>query len=219
LISPGSLARTGDARGRFDFVYLACLANMAVMAAADEAGLKHMVATCVAHISGPIALRYPRSEGVGIEMPERGEPPPIGKARVISEGTHIAILSLGIRSAEALKAEGSADAWAVDDGGGPALRQAARPRPDCRSRRQSRSVVDTWGRASGGLGTHALTLLADAGALDRGLNVSTLTHPDRFQDQDKPERLHPQGGLDAAGIAAGAIQALRPAAKVESLRA
>ena len=90
--------------GAFDVAYLSCLPNMTVMAAADEAELKHMVATCAAHNSGPIALRYPRGEGVGIEMPEHGEPLPIGKGRVLREGTRIALLSLGSRLAEALTA-------------------------------------------------------------------------------------------------------------------
>ena len=90
--------------GAFDVAYLACLPNMTVMAAADEAELVHMVATCAAHDSGPIALRYPRGEGVGVEMPERGVPLPIGKGRVLREGSRIAILSLGTRLAEALKA-------------------------------------------------------------------------------------------------------------------
>ena len=90
--------------GSFDVAYLACLPNMTVMAAADEAELVHMVATCAAHDSGPIALRYPRGEGVGVDMPERGEPLPIGKGRVLREGSHIAILSLGTRLAEALEA-------------------------------------------------------------------------------------------------------------------
>ena len=90
--------------GAFDVAYLACLPNMTVMAAADEAELVHMVATCAAHDSGPIALRYPRGEGVGVEMPERGEPLEIGKGRVLREGSRIAILSLGTRLAEALEA-------------------------------------------------------------------------------------------------------------------
>ena len=90
--------------GAFDVAYLACLPNMMVMAAADEAELVHMVATAAAHDGGPIALRYPRGEGVGVDMPERGEPLPIGKGRVVREGSRIAILSLGTRLAEALKA-------------------------------------------------------------------------------------------------------------------
>ena len=96
--------------GSFDVAYLACLPNMVVMAAADEAELVHMVATAAAHDDGPIALRYPRGEGVGVDMPERGEPLEIGKGRVVREGTRIAILSLGTRLAEALKAAEDLDA-------------------------------------------------------------------------------------------------------------
>src|SRR5256714_6701604 len=90
--------------GAFDIAYLACLPNMVVMAAADEAELKHMVATCAAHDSGPIALRYPRGEGVGVDMPERGEVLPIGKGRILQQGSRIALLSLGTRLGEAQKA-------------------------------------------------------------------------------------------------------------------
>ncbi|WP_280513941.1 transketolase C-terminal domain-containing protein, partial [Salinarimonas ramus] len=90
--------------GSFDVAYLGCLPNFTIMAAADEAELVHMVATAAAHDTGPIALRYPRGEGVGVEMPERGVPLPIGKGRVVKEGTRVALLSLGTRLAEALAA-------------------------------------------------------------------------------------------------------------------
>ncbi len=117
--------------GAFDVAYLACLPNMTVMAAADEAELVHMVATAAAHDSGPIALRYPRGEGVGVDMPERGEPLEIGKGRVLREGRRIAILSLGTRLAEALEGgRGPCRARTFDDGRRCALRQAARSRTD-----------------------------------------------------------------------------------------
>ena len=206
--------------GAFDVAYLACLPNMTVMAAADEAELKHMVATCVAHDSGPIALRYPRGEGVGIEMPERGVPLPIGKGRVICEGKRIAILSLGTRLAEALKAAEELEARGLSTTVADA--RFAKPLDrdlilDLAANHEVLLTVEEG--AAGGFGSHVLTLLSDAGALDRGLKVRTLTLPDRYQDQDKPEKLYAQAGLDAAGILARALQALGPAAKVASIRA
>ena len=128
--------------GAFDIAYLACLPNMVVMAAADEAELKHMVATCVAHNSGPIALRYPRGEGVGVDMPERGEPLEIGKGRIVREGTRIAhpvARHAARRSAEGGRGAGGARPF--DDGRRRALRQAARPRADPQARRQARGAA------------------------------------------------------------------------------
>ncbi len=126
--------------GAFDIAYLACLPNMTVMAAADEAELMHMVATAAAHDSGPIALRYPRGDGVGVELPSAGQALPIGKGRILREGSRIAILSLGTRLAEALKAaEELADARPLDHRRRRAVRQAARPRTDPAPRRRSRA--------------------------------------------------------------------------------
>ena len=117
--------------GAFDVAYLACLPNMVVMAAADEAELVHMVATAAAHDGGPIALRYPRGEGVGVELPERGQPLPIGKGRILREGSRIAILSLGTRLAEASEGGRRAGgARTIDHRRRRAFRQAPRPRAD-----------------------------------------------------------------------------------------
>src|SRR5271170_2254934 len=205
--------------GAFDVAYLTCLPNMTVMAAADEAELVHMVATCAVHDSGPIALRYPRGEGVGVEMPERGEPLEIGKGRVLREGSRIAILSLGTRLAEALEAAEDltarglsttvADArFAKPIDGELVLRLAA-----------SHEVLLTVAEgAEGGFGAHVLSLLAAAGVLDTGLKIRTLTLPDVFQDQDKPDRLFSAAGLDAKAIFAKATEALGPGAMVASLR-
>jgi 1-deoxy-D-xylulose-5-phosphate synthase len=205
--------------GAFDVAYLACLPNMTVMAAADEAELVHMIATCAAHDSGPIALRYPRGEGVGVEMPERGEPLEIGKGRVLREGSRIAILSLGTRLAEALVA--AEDLAALGLSTTVADARFAKPidRELVLRLAASHEVLLTVEEgAAGGFGAHVLGLLAEAGALDTGLRIRTLTLPDVFQDQDKPDRLYAAAGLDAKAIVAKAVEALGASAKVASLR-
>jgi 1-deoxy-D-xylulose-5-phosphate synthase len=195
--------------GAFDVAYLACLPNMTVMAAADEAELVHMVATAAAHDSGPIALRYPRGEGVGVELPEHGQPLPIGKGRIVREGSRIAILSLGARLAEALKAAEELQARGLSTTVADArfakpldreliLRLAAR----------HELLITVEEGAKGGFGAHVLTLLSDEGALDNGLKVRTMTLPDVFQEHDKPERMYAAAGLDAKGIVAKALAAL-----------
>ena len=205
--------------GAFDVAYLACLPNMTVMAAADEAELVHMVATAAAFDTGPIALRYPRGEGVGVEMPERGEILPIGKGRIVRQGSRIAILSLGTRLAEALKA--AEDLAALGLPTSVADARFAKPLDrelilDLAARHEVLLTVEEG--SIGGFGSHVLTLLAEAGALDAGLKVRTLTLPDAYQDQDKPERMYAAAGLDAKGIVAKALEALG-AASVKSLKA
>jgi 1-deoxy-D-xylulose-5-phosphate synthase len=204
--------------GAFDLAYLSCLPNMTVMAAADEAELVHMVATCAVHDTGPIALRYPRGEGVGVEMPERGEPLEIGKGRVLREGTRIAILSLGTRLAEALEAAEDLAARGLSTTVADARFAKPIDRELVLRLAAFHEVLLTLEEgAVGGFGAHVLSLLAQAGALDKGLKVRTLTLPDVFQDQDKPERLYAAAGLDARAIVARALEALGPAAKVASL--
>ncbi len=195
--------------GAFDVASLACLPNMVVMAAADEAELTHMVATAVAYDRGPIALRYPRGDGVGVEMPERGVPLPIGRGRIVREGSRIAILTLGTRLAEALKAAEELAARGLSTTVADA--RFAKPLDrelilDLATRHELLIAVEEG--SAGGFGAHVLTLLADAGALDNGLKVRTMTLPDRYQDQDKPERLYAAAGLDAKGIVAKALSAL-----------
>ncbi len=187
--------------GAFDLAYLACLPNMTVMAAADEAELVHMVATCAAHDSGPIALRYPRGEGVGVELPERGQPLPIGKGRIVRQGSRVAILSLGTRLGEALKA---AEELAVR-GLSTSVADARFAKPldrelILRLAAEHELIVTVEEGAVGGFGAHVLSLLAEAGALDSGLKVRTMTLPDRLQEQDKPERQYAAAGLDAKAI-------------------
>ena len=206
--------------GAFDLAYLTCLPNMVVMAASDEAELKHMVATCVTYNNGPIALRYPRGEGVGCDMPERGVPIEIGKGRILSEGSRIAILSLGTRLAEAQKAAEDLDARGLSTTVADARFAKPLDRQMILDLADNHEVLLTIEEgAAGGFGAHVLTLLAEAGRLDRGLKVRTLTLPDRYQDHDKPEKLYAQAGLDASAIVARALQALGPSVKVENLRA
>ena len=133
--------------GAFDIAYLACLPNMTVMAASDEAELVHMVATAAAHDSGPIALRYPRGEGVGVDLPKQGEVLPIGKGRVVREGSRIAILSLGTRLRRSLEGGGRArGAGPVDHGRRRALRQAPRPRTHSQARGDAQASHHDRGR-------------------------------------------------------------------------
>ena len=205
--------------GAFDLAYLACLPNMTVMAAADEAELVHMVATAVAHDNGPIALRYPRGEGVGTELPARGEPLPIGKGRILREGAQIAILSLGTRLAEALMAAEELAARGLSTTVADA--RFAKPLDReliLRLAAQHEVLITVEEGAVGGFGAHVLTLLSTEGALDHGLKIRTLTLPDAYQEQDKPERMFAVAGLDAKGIAAAALAALgKPSDKLSSL--
>ena len=195
--------------GAFDVAYLACLPNMTVMAAADEAELVHMVATAAAHDSGPIALRYPRGEGVGVDLPKQGEVLAIGKGRVLREGSRVAILSLGARLSEALKAADELAARGLSTTVADA--RFAKPLDReliLRLAATHKLLITIEEGAVGGFGAHVLTLLAEAGALESGLKVRTMTLPDRFQDHDKPERMYAAAGLDAKGIVAKTIAAL-----------
>ena len=195
--------------GAFDIAYLTCLPNMTVMVAADEAELVHMVATAAAHDSGPIALRYPRGEGVGVDMPEHGEPLPIGKGRVLREGSRVAILSLGARLAEALKAADELAARGLSTTVADA--RFAKPLDQeliLKLAARHKLLITIEEGAAGGFGAHVLTLLSEAGALESGLRVRVMTLPDKFQDHDKPDRMYAAAGLDAKGIVAKAIAAL-----------
>ncbi|MEH3118516.1 MAG: 1-deoxy-D-xylulose-5-phosphate synthase [Methylorubrum populi] len=190
--------------GAFDLAYLCCLPNMTVMAAADEAELVHMVATAHAHDAGPIALRYPRGEGVGVELPERGEPLAIGRGRVVRrpEGARVALLSLGTRLSEALKAADALEA----EGVAASVADARFAKPlDAElivDLANSHEVLVTVEEGSvGGFGAQVLHLLSERGVLDAGrVRVRTLTLPDAYQDHDKPERMYAEAGLDADGI-------------------
>jgi 1-deoxy-D-xylulose-5-phosphate synthase len=196
--------------GSFDVAYLGCLPNMVVMAAADEAELVHMVATAAAYDDGPIAFRYPRGEGIGLDMPEQGIPLAIGKGRIMREGSRIAILSLGTRLAEALKAAEDLEARGLSTTVADA--RFAKPIDEelILDLARDHEVLITIEEGSiGGFGSYVLQLLSDRGILDRGtLKVRSMVLPDDYLDHDKPERMYAKAGLDAAGIVTKAFEAL-----------
>ncbi|WP_246685643.1 MULTISPECIES: 1-deoxy-D-xylulose-5-phosphate synthase, partial [unclassified Methylobacterium] len=190
--------------GAFDLAYLCCLPNMTVMAAADEAELVHMVATCHAHDSGPIALRYPRGEGVGVEMPEVGVPLAIGRGRIVTrpENARVALLSLGTRLGEALKAAETLSAAGIAVTVADA--RFAKPLDEALilDLAASHEVLITLEEGSrGGFGAMVLHLLTERGVLDAmRLRVRTMTLPDAYQDHDSPDKMYAEAGLDAASI-------------------
>jgi 1-deoxy-D-xylulose-5-phosphate synthase len=195
--------------GSFDIAYLGCLPGMVIMAAADEAELVHMVATAAAYDDGPIAFRYPRGEGVGVEMPEVGTRLEIGRGRIVQEGSKVALLSLGTRLQECRLAADQLAAQGVSTTVADA--RFAKPLDEdliLRLAREHEVLVTVEEGSAGGFGAHVLHLLANKGALDRGLMVRTLVLPDVFIDQDKPERMYAQAGLDMAGITSAVIEAL-----------
>ena len=196
--------------GSFDVTYLATLPNMVVMAAADEAELVHMVHTCAVHDTGPIALRYPRGNGVGVALPDTPERLEIGKGRIVREGRQVAILSLGTRLEEALKAADALEAKGLSTT--VADLRFAKPLDEAMIRRLLTThevAVTIEEGAIGGLGAHVLTLASDLGLIDNGLKLRTMRLPDIFQDQDKPEKQYADARLDAAAIVDTVLTALR----------
>ena len=195
--------------GSFDIAYLATLPNMVVMAAADEAELTHMVHTMALHDAGPTAVRYPRGNGTGVAIPATPERLAIGKGRVVREGKSVAILSLGTRLEEALKAADRLDAMGLSTT--VADLRFAKPLDEELIRRLLTShevAVTVEEGAVGGFGAHVLTLASDEGLIDGGLKLRTLRLPDCFQDQDKPEKQYAEAGLDADAIVATVSAAL-----------
>jgi len=195
--------------GSFDVAFLSNLPGMVVMAAADEAELVHMVATAAAHDAGPIAFRYPRGEGVGVEMPARGIPLEIGKGRVMREGGRVALLSFGTRLSEVLKA---AEALAAR-GIAPTVADARFAKPLDRDlilnlARNHEALITVEEGAIGGFGSHVAQLLADEGVFDRGLKYRSMVLPDIFIDQASPEAMYRVAGMDAAQIEAKALEVL-----------
>ena len=196
--------------GSFDVTYLATLPNMVVMAAADEAELVHMTHTAAMHDSGPIALRYPRGNGTGVAMPQTPERLEIGKGRIMREGRQVAILSLGTRLEEALKAAEVLEAKGLSTT--VADLRFAKPLDEAMIRRLLAThevAVTIEEGAIGGLGAHVLTLASDLGLTDAGLKIRTLRLPDIFQDQDKPEKQYADARLDADAIIDTVLTALR----------
>ncbi len=189
--------------GAFDIGYLAALPGMVVMAASDEAELVHMVTTAAAHDSGPIAFRYPRGNGRGVEIPEQGEVLEIGKGRMIQDGRDVALLSLGAmlddceRAAAQLEAEGVSVSIADARFAKPLDMEMIR---DLASRHALLVTVEQG--AMGGFGAMVLQAMASEGLLDQGLKVRTLCLPDRFIDQASPDEMYASAGMDADGIVA-----------------
>lgn len=195
--------------GAFDIAFLANLPGFVVMAAADEAELVHMVATAAAHDEGPIAFRFPRGEGVGVEMPARGIALEIGKGRIISEGARVAILSFGTRLAEVQKAAEALGARGIT----PTVADARFAKPldrDLILRLAARHEVllTVEEGAIGGFGSHVAQLLAEEGVFDHGLKYRSMVLPDIFIDQASPEAMYRIAGLDAAQIEAKVLQVL-----------
>jgi 1-deoxy-D-xylulose-5-phosphate synthase len=195
--------------GSFDIGYLGSLPNMVVMAPSDEAELVHMVATAAAHDAGPIAFRYPRGEGVGVELPERGEILPIGTGRVVREGADVALLSLGTRLADCLRAADDLASRGISCTVADA--RFAKPLDGVLLERLARGhqvLITVEEGAVGGFGSFVLQHLAETGLLETGLKVRCMTLPDLYVDQDTPERMLARAGLDARAIAAKAAATL-----------
>ena len=182
--------------GAFDVAYLTTLPNMVVMAAGDEAELMHMTATAAAHDSGPIAFRYPRGEGLGVELPARGSVLEIGKGRMLRTGKDIAILNFGARLGECIKAADQLNATLADA-------RFAKPLDTALIEtllREHALVVTIEEGAEGGFGAHVLSYASNAGLLDGKARLRTLTLPDHFQHHDSPARMYDEAGLNAAQI-------------------
>jgi 1-deoxy-D-xylulose-5-phosphate synthase len=195
--------------GAFDVAYLANLPGFVVMGAGDEAELVHMVATAAAYDEGPIAFRYPRGEGVGVEMPARGQLLEIGRGRVVREGTGVAILSFGAHLSECLKA--AEDLGAAGVSVTVADARFAKPLDTgliAQLARHHEVLITVEQGATGGFGAHVLHHLANSGGLDRGLKVRTMTLADRFIDHGSPEAMYADAGLTVGDITATALQAL-----------
>jgi len=195
--------------GSFDIGFMGALPHMVLMAAADEADLAAMIATACEIDDRPSAFRYPRGDGVGIDIPELSAPLEIGKGRIVREGTTVAILSLGTRLQESLKAAEALAARGVSATVADA--RFAKPLDAdmiLRLAREHEALITVEEGAMGGFGAFVLQLLAEKGALDAGLKVRTLHLPDIFQDQDSPAAMYAAAGLNAEQIAASALAAL-----------
>jgi 1-deoxy-D-xylulose-5-phosphate synthase len=195
--------------GSFDLAYLGCLPGFVVMAPADEAELVHMVATAVAIDDRPSAFRYPRGEGVGVDLPTEGAVLDIGKGRILREGSAVAVLSLGTRLAEAMKAADQLAAFGLPTTVADA--RFAKPLDEDLVRRLAREhelLITVEEGAVGGFGSHVLQFLSNSGLLDGGLKVRSMVLPDTFIDHDKPEKMYDKAGLGSSGIVATVLAAL-----------
>ncbi|MBL8582796.1 MAG: 1-deoxy-D-xylulose-5-phosphate synthase [Rhizobiaceae bacterium] len=195
--------------GAFDTAYLASLPDFVVMAAADEAELKHMVRTAAEYDEGPVAFRYPRGNGVGVDMPERGRFLEIGKGRIVKEGTKVALLSFGTRLQDCLAAAEELDAAGLSTTVADA--RFAKPLDTelvVRLARAHEVLITVEESSIGGFASQVLHFLAHNGLLDSGLKVRPLVMPDAFVDQAKPEKMYADAGLDTAGIVRAVFGAL-----------
>ncbi|KPQ06952.1 MAG: 1-deoxy-D-xylulose-5-phosphate synthase Dxs [Rhodobacteraceae bacterium HLUCCA12] len=195
--------------GSFDVAYLSNLPGFVVMAAADEAELVHMVATAAAHDEGPIAFRFPRGEGAGVDMPERGQPLEIGKGRMIQEGGRVAILSFGTRLAEVMKASEALRARGIR----PTVADARFAKPLDRDlilqlASHHEALITIEEGAIGGFGSHVAQLLADEGVFDRGLKYRSMVLPDIFIDQANPADMYAVARMNAPDIEAKVLDVL-----------
>jgi len=196
--------------GSFDVTYLSTLPNFVVMAASDEAELADMVHTCALYDDGPIAVRYPRGEGTGVAIPETRTRLEIGKGRIVREGKTVAILSLGTRLADALKAADELDAKGLSTT--VADMRFAKPLDHDLIRKLAAThevLVTIEENSIGGFGAHVLTWATDEGLLDAGLKMRTMRLPDIFQDHESPAKQYAEAGLDAPAIVATVLEALR----------
>jgi 1-deoxy-D-xylulose-5-phosphate synthase len=207
--------------GSFDLAYLCCLPDFVVMAAADEAELMHMVATAAAIDDRPSAFRYPRGEGMGVDMPERGIPLEIGKGRILREGTSIAVLNLGTRLNEVMKAADELAARGLSTTIADA--RFAKPLDHDLIRRLAQEhpvLISIEEGAAGGFAGHVMQFLAIQGLLETGLKFRPITLPDIFIDQDKPELQYELAEMNARHIVGMALAALgRPKEATEAARA
>jgi 1-deoxy-D-xylulose-5-phosphate synthase len=195
--------------GSFDVAYLGCLPGFVIMAAADEVELVHMVATCAAIDDGPSAVRYPRGDGIGLPLPGKGDVLPIGKGRIVREGTTIALLSFGARLQECLKAAQDLAAYGLSTTVADA--RFAKPLDTDLVERLARGhevLITIEEGAIGGFATQVLHHLASRGLLDQGLKIRPMTLPDQFIDHDSPQNQYDQAGLNARHIVATALAAL-----------
>ncbi len=195
--------------GAFDTAYLATLPSMVVMAAGDEAELRHMVATAAAYDEGPIAFRYPRGEGMGVEMPERGKILEIGKGRILKEGSTIALLSFGTRLGECLAAAETLQAYGFSTTVADA--RFAKPLDEellAQLARNHAVLLTVEEGAIGGFGSHVATRMAQNGLLDGNLKFRPLMMPDRYIDHASQDDMYAQAGLDRANIVAAALRAI-----------
>src|SRR5712691_10547424 len=205
--------------GAFDVAYLGCLPGFVVMAAADEAELVHMVATAVAIDDRPCAFRYPRGDGVGVDMPEFGVPLEIGRGRILREGTSVALFSFGARLAECLLAAETLAAHGLT----ATVADARFAKPIdadlvLRLAREHEVLITVEEGAIGGFGAHVLQTLAENGALENGLKVRCMLLPDAFIEQDTPAAMYAKAGLDAKGIVIKVFEALGRDVRAETVR-